>query len=277
LSYKPHSQRSNYRNQRQRSSFGKRFGNGFKQNREDTSLAQESFEQRSKQSQVQDLIRLAPFAPNIEAYLKAPNRFDWANVDGVDPKLIFSHKTAREQATDLAKVAEKAESVEVWVKNTAQSDLQNVDDASTESKTKISAKTKRFKVVKKADKKKEIEAELKKAEEKALVTSETQESVESKRRLPSKEEIEAEAQQLWLKENAKPKYGDMMEGIAAPTRTELAEEGYLQMAKLKLMTSEDTEASRQTFGYVDNIRQELEKIGFTVIPMEGFSSEDLQF
>lgn len=283
MSYPNRSKGSNYGNQRQRRSPGYGFGkgskkNGFNANRDETKQARENFESRSKQSQIQDLVKMAPLAPNIEAYLKTPEKFDWANVDGVDPKLVFSHKTAKEQAMDLARVAEKAQSVEVWLKNTAQSDLEGVD--TPKSKAEISAKTRKFKVVRKEKAKEETEKELKKAEEKVaeLAKSElSQEPTENKRKLPTVDEIYAEAVQMWQKENHLPKHGDMMENIANPTRAELKEEGYLNAAKLRLMTSEDTEASRKTFDYVDNVRQELERIGFTVVPMEGFSSEDLQF
>jgi hypothetical protein len=51
----------------------------------------------------------------------------------------------------------------------------------------------------------------------------------------------------------------------------------LQKAKLDLMTKSDTKASRQVGDYVENLRAELNKIGFEVIPMEGFSVEDLKY
>jgi hypothetical protein len=43
------------------------------------------------------------------------------------------------------------------------------------------------------------------------------------------------------------------------------------------MTSEDTQASRQVMDYVDNLKQQLEKIGFTIEPIAGFDSADLQY
>ena len=72
---------------------------------------------------------------------------------------------------------------------------------------------------------------------------------------------------------------DFQEGVGTnlPERTELAEEGYLQRAKLSLMTSQDTQASRQVMDYVENMRAELSKLGFDVVPVNGFDVGDLQF
>lgn len=203
--------------------------------------AQENFDNRSLRSQHLDMIRLAPFAPNIEVYLKSPNRFDWPGIDHA--------KNLTEQAKEISDIKATNGDVSLVVKNPEA--------------------TKQFKVVEKDKAKDETEKELKRAEEQADKTT--------KNNLPTTEEIYAEAVRLWRKENTKPVHEGFLENVADPTREELKEEGYLNQAKLNLMTSDDTVASRQTLDYVDNVRVELEKIGFTVIPIEGFSSEDLSF
>jgi hypothetical protein len=57
-----------------------------------------------------------------------------------------------------------------------------------------------------------------------------------------------------LADNFQPRHNDSAPETL-PTKGELAEEGYLQKAKLDLMTSEDTQASRATFDYIDNLRR----------------------
>ena len=91
-----------YGGQPRRGGFGRK-GNKGRSN--DTQRAQRSFDRRSNQSKAQDLVRIAEVAPNIEAYLKAPNQFDWKGVDCPDPHLIFEHKSPREKAADLSKLA----------------------------------------------------------------------------------------------------------------------------------------------------------------------------
>lgn len=209
-------------------------------------LAKQSFSLRSPQAQRMDMIRLAPLAPGIEAYLRSPNRYDWPGVDGLADSFP-------KQAEGIAKLSKEQPDVELIVNSQGEGPAQ----------------TKKFKVIEKDKAKEETEKELKRVEEQADKTTKTN--------LPSAEEIYNEAIRLWRKENTKPIHEGFLEDVADPTRQELQEEGYLNQAKLKLMTSEDTEAARQTFDYVDNIRTELEKIGFTVIPIEGFSVEDLSF
>lgn len=207
-------------------------------------MAQKDFERRNLRARSIDLIRLAPIAPNIEAYLKSSNRYDWPGVDCIEGSLP-------EQAQEITKLANGKEAVELVVKN------------------RDSPRAKQFKVVKKERAKEETEKQLKQVEEQADKTT--------KSNLPSSEEIYTEAVRLWRKENTKPVHEGFLENVADPTRQELKEEGYLNQAKLNLMTSDDTVAARQTLDYVDNIRVELEKIGFTVIPIEGFSVEDISF
>lgn len=235
-------------------SYSARGGSGYNNNYRKRSLsfkkkgkfnvdhkAQENFDNRSLRSQHLDMIRLAPFAPNIEVYLKSPNRFDWPGIDHA--------KNLTEQAKEISDIKATTDDVSLVVKNPET--------------------TKQFKVIEKDKAKDETEKELKRAEEQADKTT--------KNNLPTTEEIYAEAVRLWRKENTKPVHEGFLENVADPTRQELKEEGYLNQAKLNLMTSDDTVAARQTLDYVDNIRVELEKIGFTVIPIEGFSVEDISF
>ena len=209
-------------------------------------LANQSFHSRSPQAKRLDLIRLAPLAPNIEAYLRSPNRYDWLGVDGIAGSFP-------EQAKGIASLSKEQPDVELIVN----------------SKCEGQAQTKKFKVIEKDEAKEETARELERVEEQTDKTT--------KNNLPTTEEIYAEAVRLWRKENTKPVHEGFLEDVADPTRQELKEEGYLNQAKLNLMTSDDTVTSRQTLDYVDNIRVELEKIGFTVIPLEGFSVEDLSF
>ena len=279
----------------------------------DTGVARENFESRSRRSQTQDLLKIADLAPDIQAYLHSPNRLDWANVDQVDARLIFSHKTQRQKAADLSKLAEKAP-VEAWIKNTAQSDIQNVDTPPLKGK-KESVKAKvirKFKIVKKSEAeklkakaedanakdrenyKRDLDSQFregklsKEAYEKARLNAEAPKEkelakaevndpiIESSHKLPSAKEILERAQELYQKENFKAAYGESMPEIL-PTKLELAEEGYLQKAKLSLMTSEDTVASRKVFDYVEGLKAELQKIGFDVVPLEGFDVSDLKY
>jgi hypothetical protein len=67
-------QKGNYGDQsRRKSAHGGRKSKRFLR---DTQIARQNFEKRSKRSQVQDLIRMAPLAPNLELYLKYPDKFD---------------------------------------------------------------------------------------------------------------------------------------------------------------------------------------------------------
>ncbi len=226
-------------------------------------------------------MKLATIAPSLSVYLANPNRYDWPNIDTPDAALIFSHKSKRAQAEDLAKAAHR-EPLEVWIKDTSESDLKGIDTpGSDKTKPKTKPKTHRFKVTKKS------EAEKTRKETKAKEIKEVRELVKSEpnvvnmieptsRKLPSEQEILDRAQQLYMAENFKAVHNESMPETL-PTKNELAEEGYLQTAKLDLMTSENTKASRQVFDYVDSLRGELEKIGYTVIPLEGFNVEDLKY
>lgn len=207
----------------------------------DSSLARRDFEGRSKLSQKLDLHRFAKITNDIVAYLHSPTELDWQGVD--DPH-------------SLAKFAEKKGSAHLVVKD---------------SKAK---KQHHFKVVKKDFKQSGDSLKPEKQELKAETNNPIKEPETHK--LPSEKEILEHAQQLYMKDNGKM---DFQEGLGTnlPERTELKEEGYLQKAKLDLMTKTDTKASRDVMDYVDGLRQELEKIGFTVEPIAGFDVSDLQY
>lgn len=207
----------------------------------DTSFAKKSFEGRSKRSQAQDLHKYADIAPNISVYLKAPGEYDWQGIDTPD-KLAF--------------LAKEKGSVEITVK-----------DASAKDKPK----THRYKIKPKTEAKKE-EAE----KPKELKAESNNPIIGSSHKLPTEKEILAKAQELYQKENFKSINEESMPETL-PTKGELSEEGYLQKAKLALMTSQDTVASRKTMDYIDNLRGELEKIGFTIEPIAGFDVSDLQY
>lgn len=164
-------------------------------------------------------------------------------VDGTD----FNNKNPQQKAADLATLA-NSNPLDMMVKD--------------------QGKTKRYKVVKKDQSKKEVENELAKAE--AIIQK------EGGHKLPSEKEILEKAQQMYMADNFQPKYNDSAPETL-PTKGELSEEGYLQKAKLALMTSQDTQASRSVMDYVEGLRAELNKIGFEVIPMEGFSVEDIKY
>jgi hypothetical protein len=79
-----------------------------------------------------------------------------------------------------------------------------------------------------------------------------------------------------MKDNGRMDYQEGV-GTNLPERNELQEEGYLNRAKLSLMTSQDTQASRQVLDYVGKMREELSKLGFDVVPISGFDVSDLQY
>lgn len=47
--------------------------------------------------------------------------------------------------------------------------------------------------------------------------------------------------------------------------------------EVDLMTSADTSASRDVMAWVEDMKQQLERVGFTVEPIGGFSVEDLKY
>jgi hypothetical protein len=220
----------------------KSFGSGWRGSgkaKRDSNLAMANFKNRSKRSQTQDLHKYADIAPNIVAYLKAPSELDWPGVDS---------------PSKLSELAKKG-NVEMVVKDVSQKDK---------------PKTNRFKIREKTDKDVDKPKELAKSDDNNPILE------KPTHKMPSQDEIFRKAQALYMAEKFKPKYNDS-EPEVLPTRGELAEEGYLQKAKLALMTSEDTQASRATFDYIDNLRGQLEKIGFTIEPIAGFDVSDLQY
>jgi hypothetical protein len=249
----------NYGNQRRGHSFG--FGRRKGKEAADTKRAKRNFEARSQRSQTLDLLKVADLAPNIGMYLKHPDRFDWSNVDTADARLIFSRKSVREKAADLSKMASRVP-LEVWVRDTSQHDLQNIDTPNAKTKGIQTKILRKFRIVKKDKKtekpKDEVTTKPKEEEHSPLVEGQ---------HMPSEAEILAKAKELWLHDNAR--FEDLG-GTQIPERNELREEGYLKKAQLALMTSEDTQNERKVLDYVGGLKDELEKIGFTVIPIAGF-------
>jgi phage gp29-like protein len=194
---------------------------------------------------------MAPLAPSLDVYLKAPNKYDFPNVDQPDPQLIFSHKTHRQQAADLAKLATKAP-VEVWVRNTARHDIENVDTPIHRKKRAVlPAKTHKFRV-----KRKEVEkGELAEAEK-------PKEKKPRGRKLPTKEEILEKATEIAMINQVK-------QGIEpiTPETSELLESGVFEEARRELMTGEDTVVNTQILEYVDLLKTELEPMGFSIVPL----------
>jgi hypothetical protein len=269
-SYKGHSG-SGYGGQRRSGSSGwHRVGSNFNR-------AKRAFERRSKRSKFLDLVKMAEIAPDITAYIKAPNRFDYPGIDTVDPALVFEHKSNRAKAQDLAMLATRTKDVEVWFKHTGEFDLRGIDTPVKGKKAvKVSVKTKRFKVVKKSEAAKETEKEIEKVESKVAELKKTEPSdspLVGGQRLPSHAEIVAKAQELYMKENAR--FGEETLPTEADLRSE--ESDYLRRAQLLLMTSEDTLAERKVMDYVEGLRAELQKIGFDVVPLAGFDASDLSF
>lgn len=246
-----------YGGQQRRGFFG--LGKGKKAFNRNVEKAKKAFEKRSERSKTQDLVRLAEIAPSLTAYLKTPNQYDFPGVDM--PKL-----SKAQQAIQMAKISLKEPS-EIIVEDKSLADV---------SKQKRS-----FKVVKKDKVKEETEQQLSKAEEALLaeLTSGPNSPLleQPKHRMPSQQEILETAQQMWMADNNQPKFGGFLENVSAPERIELAEEGYLQRAKLALMTKSDTKNERAVLDYVQNIRVELQKIGFDVVPISGFNVSDVSF
>jgi hypothetical protein len=220
---------------------------GRKSVQHDTALARKNFESRSELSQKQDLHRFATIAPNIHIYLKSPNQYDWENVD--TPNIL-------EKINVVTKLAKKTP-VHLVVKD---------DNAK---------KTTHFKLIKKSEAKKEVEKEIAKIEQLAK-SEDANNPLKEVHKLPTQAEILAEAQRLYMKDNGRMDYQEGV-GTNLPERNELQEEGYLNRAKLSLMTSQDTQASRQVLDYVGKMREELSKLGFDVVPISGFDVSDLQY
>ena len=239
-----------YGNQRRSGGFGGK-GKGKGHSFNPLTIAKRSFEKRSKRSQEQDLRQIAQLAPNLSVYLRDPTRFDLPFID--------MPRDQNETVKVLCRLASKAP-CEIHVKDT---------DAK---------RTKKVKVVKKQDVKAEVDKAVLEIEKKAeLARAENVKTEGPESYLPSEKEIYDEAVRLWMKENHKPKFGDYMENVAAPTKGELSEEGFLRKAQLSLMTKDSTQASRQVEDYLQNIRNEVQKLGFDIVPISGFDSSDLQF
>jgi hypothetical protein len=225
--------------------------------RGDRKAAEIAFEARSDRSKSQDLIRLAKIAPNISVYLKQPNRFDFPEIDTPDAKLIFKHKSRREQAADLAKLAKLAP-IEVWIEKTNRYDIENVDTPPrgkavppTEQKSAEPKTVKRFQVIKK------------KVAEKLKLKPAREDAEKPTRKMPSKAEIQQRAKELYMEEQAKSGLPSI-----TPETSELRENGLLLKAQHELMRGEDSKVESQVLEYVDQLKQELEPMGFSIVPIK---------
>ena len=245
-----------YGNPSRRSSFG----SGSRRNKppgfssRDIHLAQAAFAGRSPKSRAQDLSRQAPLVDSLEVWLKSPASLD---IPGIDSKLSMNPKEQKKQAATLAEIAKKKKNVEIEVRD-----------------PKEKKSVKRFKVVTKD------EAEKLKKEQEQKVKIETPEKTELKpkendansplvegHKMPSKAEILERAKQLYMHDNARfPELGENL-----PEESELREEGYLKRAQTELLTKEDTKTTHQVLDYVGTLKNELEQIGFTIVPIEGFT------
>ena len=172
----------------------------------DLTRARKKFAAMSPRSQSQDLRKLAPIAPNIQAWLHSPNHFDIPSVDTPSSK-------------NIAELAKKQD-IEVWLKN---------------GKEKLGKSLKRYSI-KKSDineVKKPTLTDTKEPKKSKEPEKEKATNINPvKRSMPSKEEIEAEAYRLYSMDNQNN------ENITtSPERAELAEEGYLKEAQRNLMAS----------------------------------------
>lgn len=219
----------------------------------DKIVAEMAFAARSKRSQSQDLIRMAPVTDNLEVWLHNPNRYDFQGVDTADPKLIFSHKSKRAQAADLAKAAKRVP-LEIWIRDTAHADLEGVDtkNAKQGSTVKRERVVRKFKVMPKEEAKKHDE--LKKAE--------TKKTEEKGHHLPSSEEINARAVEMFQEKQTKAGLPNV-----TPEKKELSEAGLLQAARQDLMTT-SAKVDSQVLEYVHNLNSELEPMGFRVVEID---------
>ena len=200
---------------------------------------------------MQDLNKQAPTTPNLEVWLRCPTTFD---LPGIDSKLSTDPAQRKRQVNNLAQIATRRK-LEIEVRD-----------------PKSKKALRKFRVLKKDEAKKELEKkqETKTPEKMELKPKENDVNsplVEG-HKMPSKAEILQKAQQLYMVDNGR--FQDLV-GTNLPEESELREEGYLKRAQLELLTSTDTQASRQVMDYVGGLKNDLEQIGFTIIPIEGFS------
>jgi hypothetical protein len=275
----------------------KSFGRGWRGSgkaKHDTNLAMQNFKSRSKLSQAQDLHKFASIAPNISVYLKAPGEWDWKGVDTPSKLAELTKKSNVEIVVKDESIKEKPKTHRYKVlrkdlaKKETEKELKRLEKEQEKVKAKSASAKDRENYKRDLDRlfregkiSKEVYERARLNEIEALVKAEpdvvnfTVPIIDS-HKLPTQKEIYDKAAEMYMAENFKPKHGESMPETL-PTKGELSEEGYLQAAKLDLMTSEDTQASRKVLDYVDGLRQELEKIGFTVEPISGFDSSNLQY
>lgn len=243
---------------RSRSGYGSQKRRGWHRKGSNFNRAKKAFEERSSRSKALDLVKMAEIAPNITAYIRSPNRYDWRGVDTVDPSLVFEHKSVKAKVADLSKLAKRTKDVEVWFKHTAEYDMQGIDTPPNNKKrARVPEKTTRFKVVTKKEAKQEAEKVLKVAGQEQTKTEKAK-----GRKLPSREEILQRAKEMFM---------DYQARLQLPTTTpeleELQELGLIQRAQSELMRSESTIADEHILKYVDELRVELEPMGFAIVPL----------
>jgi hypothetical protein len=207
-------------------------------------VAQEAFESRSQRARTMDLLKMADIAPSVSAWLKCPNRLDLPGLDTPDAELVFSHRSKRSQAQDLARAAKRKVSVEVWIGDPSKVDLKGIDTPSSKK-----PKPRRFKVVEKG-----------KADAVELKRSESKKAEEKKHTLPTKTQILEKAQAIHKEELVK---GGLP--VVSAEESELKETGDFERARNELMRGEQSKADSQVLQYIDDLRKELEPLGFSII------------
>lgn len=217
---------------------------GEESHKSDKQRAQIAFDARSERSKSQDLVQLAEITPDLQAWLRSPNRLDFQGVDTPNARLIFTHKSRQAQAADLARAAKRKVPLEIWIKDTAHADLLGVDTktakhGSTEKPHRI---VRKFKIEKKGM----VPRKLKRPEG---------------RKLPTTEEIVKKATETFKEEQAK-------KGLPSitPEVSELKEAGLITKARDDLMRTE-AKVSSQIEQYVHELNEQLEPEGYTIVPI----------
>ena len=187
----------------------------------------------------QDISKQAPIAPNLEVWLRSPATLDFP---GVDVKLSANPVERRKQAEDLVQIATK-KALEIEMR-----------------KPNDKKPLRRFRVVKKEEAEK-LELNKKPPQETEMVEQKL--SSEPKgRKLPTKEEILQRAKEMFMEQQARL-------GLPAitPEETELKEAGLFDQARADLMRGEDTKTDPQILQYIDNLKAELEPMGFSIVQL----------
>lgn len=184
----------------------------------------------------------------------------------------FQRRSKRAQQQDLRRIAAIAPNIEVYLEHPDKydfpgvdvpNDQQNVIDSLCQATCKsgtcdVQVKDKATKTSKRV---RIVKAENNAFELKKAVDEAEAETKKAGRRLPSKEEIYQKAVELWRQQN------NYLDNVANPSPEELKEEELLNRAKIALMTSADTDASREVDDFLLNTRQQLNAIGFDIVPL----------